>query len=235
LFEVNSFNFNDLALLFIIFSIVFLFEFLIKQYYIIKKEKDHQKIELLKIKRDPEIFISKLKYGNKVDLPDIEPTIIVGNRCSDLTITIFLSFYCSACARLFPEIHEFIKSVQKVSINLVFYPTQDELVRKMFKLIKSTETQTISSDVLYRIGKWYSTDISERNKILDIMFDYQDQDKLDNIMQRSKALFDSGNITHVPKIFINGYALPTFFKLDDVKFQIDNLRKLKYGMNLIEI
>jgi len=234
-FHIKSISLNDLALLLMVLSSIFILEFLIKRYYIIKKEKEHQKIELLKIKRDPELFIAKLKAGNKITLPEIEPTLTFGCPYSNLTVTIFLSFHCSACARLFPEILDFKKSVQNVYFKFVFYPAQDELARKMIRLLKTDRSTIVSSDMLGLIKEWYSTDIKGRSKLMETKFDGLDQDELDNIMQRSKALFDMGNITHVPKVFVNDYELPAIYRLDDIRFQIEGLEKLKYRMNLIEV
>jgi len=95
---------------FIAFSIVLIIVQLLKMLYIELKEKDFFCLRLMKLKRDPSIFRNLIGKGYKIEIPESSSSLIFGNTESNFNIKVFLSYYCSACAKKFPEIKRLIDS-----------------------------------------------------------------------------------------------------------------------------
>jgi hypothetical protein len=210
---------------FIAFSIVLIIVLLIKMLYIGLKEKDHYRLRLMKLKRDPAIFHNLIEKGEKIEIPKSRSSLIFGDIKSNLTITVFLSYYCSACAKKFPSIKRLIDNQPKVRIQMVFPASKEELSLKLTGIICSMHNSGNDEYIPELLDKWYNTGSKSKQKLLDQYKGEADPAQINEMMEYHSMLFNSGKIAHVPSVYVNGYSLPEMYELEEVKFFMDYLGK----------
>jgi hypothetical protein len=220
---------------FIAFSIVIIIVLLTKMLYIGLKEKDNYRLRLLNLKRDPAIFQNLFRKGEKIEIQESRSSLIFGDRKSNVTITVFMSYYCSACAKKFPAIKKLIDSKTKAKIQLVFPASKDELSLKLTGIICSMQNSGNDELITELLNKWYNTDSKSKQKLLDQYKGEADPAKMNEMMEYHSMLFNSGKIAHVPSVYVNGYSLPEMYELEDVKFFIDYLGKPIKEIKKVEV
>jgi hypothetical protein len=232
--KINELNLIALMPVLIIFSIIFLMVLLLKYLFISDRGKEYLKLESLKMKRDPEIFLYKLKKGEKIDIPFDKSALILGDPENKVLISVFLSFHCGACAKRFDSILELIGHNYKIKVQLIFSPAKDEIsvrfIKSIFSLIKSGQ----KNKALEELKTWYKTDMKSRiklsivNDILDIPTGFEEMINYNN------SLFRDGKVVAVPSVYINGYLIPDIYSLDDIRYHICELEKMKNEIVEIE-
>ena len=202
----------------ITFGIVLVIILLIKVLYSSNKETDSLHLRLAKVKRDPSFFFTQLKRGRKIEIPVSKHSLIFGEPASKITLSVFLSFYCTYCAKMYKSVMALIDNDVKIRIRLIFGAPTDELSKRMTVIICSFLEQGQTMLIARLIEEWYVTDQKQRERTL-----YQDQ-----IFKESKfvsefilfnsELFKTNKIHGVPAAFVNGYPLPHIYDLEDLKF-----------------
>ncbi len=234
----DKLNITSSILVLIIFLMVFLVVLLFKFLFISDREKDYIKLEALRLKRDPQVFLYKLLKGEKIDIHSDKSALIFGNNLSEVLLSVFLSFHCSACAKKFDSIVKLINSNSKFKIQLIFAPPKDglsdQLLKKIFELVKSGQNKR----ALEELRVWYNTDAKARLKLMkDIKI--KDNHKIHNnfkeLINYNSSLFRIGKIVAVPVVYVNGYKLPDTISLEDIKYHISELEKMKYKLIEVEV
>jgi hypothetical protein len=86
---------------------------------------------------------------------------------------------------------------------------------------------------LEELKTWYKTDMETRSK-LPIVNNIRDMhDGFEDMINYNSSLFRIGKITAVPSVYINGYPMPDKYSLDDIRYHISELEKMKN--ELVEI
>ena len=233
-------NLSELSLVFafpviIIFSMVFLIVLLIKFLFISEREKNHSRQELLKLKREPEIFLHKLQKGERIETPDNKNALIFGDKQSDVLISVFLSFHCSACAKKFDAILKLIDKNYKIKVQLILSPAKDEMSEKLSQIIFSLMISGQNKRVLEVLKAWYKTDRKERSKLLQINQINEESEGFEEMMGYNSLLFSTGKVSAVPSVYVNGYPLPGTYSLDDIRYHISELNEIQPKLNDIEV
>jgi hypothetical protein len=219
----------------IIFSIVFIIVLLLKLLFVSDRIKENIKLELFKMKRDPEIFLSKLKKGERIDIPSSEYALVFGEAQSEVLISVFLSFHCSACAKRFESVLKMIDNNSKIAVQLILSPAIDEisvrLLKTIFLFIKSGQ----NTRALEELKTWFSLPMKTKSKLrqnndIRIM-----SDGFENMINYNSSLFDLANIVTVPSIYVNGFKLPDTYYLEEIRFHISELKKIKLELLETEI
>jgi hypothetical protein len=210
---------------FITFSIVLIIVLLIKMLYIGLKEKDHYRLRLMKLKRDTAVFQNLLGKGEKIEIPESRSSLVFGDRRSRLTIIVFMSYYCSACAKKFPSIKKLIDNQPKVRIQMVFPATKDELSLKLIGLICTMHNSGNDDVIPELLDKWYNNGSKSKQKLLDQYKGEADPAQMNEMMEYHSMLFNSCKIAHVPSVYVNGFSFPEIYELDEVKYFTDYLGK----------
>jgi hypothetical protein len=229
--DINKISIIVLADLIIVFSVVFITVLLLKNLMISQKERDYLKLEELKTIRDPELFRFRLSKGEKIEIPSNDSALIFGNIHSKTLVTVFLSFYCSACSKKFNEIKKLIEKYPEIKIQLVFSPYKDETSTKLFKIILGFMRSGQYQRIIEILDSWYNT---EKNKRAGLLVDYQifeDQASLESFLDYNSALYKNGKITKVPTVYYNCYPLPSAYKLEDIGYHLTGLEKIEYELS----
>ena len=225
--QINELSIILLLPVLIIFLIAFLIELLVKFLFISKREKEHFKLESLKMKRDPEVFLFKLNRGERIDIPADESAFIFGDFQSEVIISVFLSFHCGACAKRFDSILDLIRHNYKVKVQLFFSPVKDEISVRFMKSIFYFIKTDHKNKALEELKTWYKTDMKSRFK-LPVVNDILDMPTgFEEMINYNTSLFTIGKVVEVPSVYVNGYPLPDPYSLDDIRFHICELEKMK--------
>lgn len=232
---IDSLSMQVLVNAFVAFGIVLTIVLLIKILYIGLKEKDHYRLRFMKLKRDPAIFQNLMGKGEKIEIPESRSSLIFGDRKSGVTIIVFLSYYCSACAKKFPSIKKLIDNQPKVRIQMVFPASKDELSLKLTVIISSMHNSGNDEYIPDLLDKWYKADSKSKQKLLDQYKGEADPAQMNEMMEYHSMLFNSGKIAHVPSVYVNGYSLPEMYELEEVKFFMDYLDKPTKEIKNVEV
>ena len=225
-------NFKDLSLFnflpaIIIMAAVFGTVFILKMFYLAEKEKEFIQLELQKLKRNPKVFMSQINSENQINVSGETQQLLFGDLEAELTITVFLSFNCSACAKKFAEIQKLLKSNKKVKVQLIFTPAKDEDGINLTKLIMQKYKSGEKDIILAQLEKWYESDVKSRHNLVTSIGPMLDEKELNEFFKSNEKLFRENNVTGVPSIFINGFSFPGTYKLNDIKYHLDSMIQLK--------
>lgn len=211
----------------LIFSTLFLFILTLKSLLLSEKGNDHLKVELLRLRREPETFIYKLETGAKIDIPFNKSAIIYGNYHLDVFVSVFLSLNCVVCAKRFTEIKKMVENDNKINFQLIFFPPKDELSVKLLITFFSLYNSDHRIESLELIQKWYSTNEKEKIKLLKEANTKSLPKSFKEMIIYNSTLFLKGRVTKVPAAFVNGYPLPNTYRLEDLKYHIMNVKAKK--------
>lgn len=186
-------------------------------------KKDH--VSFLSFKRNPEIFNFLLQQNGYVEIQEYKNSLILGNSDAQVTITVFLSFYCNPCADAFKKLKALLDNCPDVKINAIFSVYNDEeslkLIDYLYYLYKH-EGSDVTTEFLY---KWYSTDKKLRKPLYKK--DLSDEYKLANeIGKKNKGLFEKYKVTGTPTVYVQGYKFQMQFDYKDIEFYIDDIKQL---------
>lgn len=226
--KLNELNLNILIPILVIFSSLFLLELLMKLFFNAINERDYEKIRSLKMKRDPEVFLFKLKKGDRIDIPGDKSALLFGDNQADIFISIFLSFHCSACAKRFNTIKNLISDDSKLKVQLIFFPSKDELSERLLRAILLIFKEAEKKNVLELLKLWYDSDFKTRSEMVNKINKYSNIEEYNDLTSYNSSLFMSGNIKSIPSIYINGYPLPNSYSINDIKYHIPELEKMNH-------
>jgi uncharacterized membrane protein len=211
-----------------VFSIVFLTVLLIKLLLVNEKQKDHIKLELKRLKRDPDIFIQKLRSGNRIDFPIRDQPLIFGETRSEVTVSVFLSLYCSSCSKVFSEILDLIKRRSKIKIELIFSSNNEEMSLKLLKSIYKLVLFNEKNEALELVDIWYKADYKKKQELLKKLNMRDVPEGFDEFFTNNAKLFLTGRVNKVPAIYVNGYPLPEIYSIVDIGFHLPEIINFKY-------
>jgi len=207
----------------IIFGIVLVIILLIKVLYSSNKEAESLHLRLAKVKRDPSIFSSQLKRGKKIEIPVSKYSLIFGDKESRVTISVFLSFYCTYCAKMYKSVMAFIDNDAKVKIRLIFGSPTDELSTRMTNLVCSIMERGETYIIPGLLKKWYDTDQKQKNGFLNVYETIKENKFASEFIFLNSELFKTNKIDGVPAVFVNSYPLPKIYELEDIMYFIDEI------------
>jgi protein-disulfide isomerase/uncharacterized membrane protein len=222
--DISSFSFLPAL---IIMAAVFGTVYIIKIFYLSEKEKEFIQFELQKLKRNPSVFRSQINSGKQNNISHLTQQLLFGNLEAEVTITVFLSYNCSACSKKFAEIRKILKSNKKMKVQLIFAPAKDEDGLNLTKFILQNYKAGRTEIVLSLLEKWYDTDIKSRSNLFKNLESGIDESEFNDFLKSNEKLFRENNITGVPTLFINGFSFPGTYKLNDLKYHLDSIVQLK--------
>ncbi|HMR81543.1 MAG TPA: vitamin K epoxide reductase family protein [Niabella sp.] len=215
LFE--SFNVLTVLLCFSLASIWFL----IKPYFEKSKKNDAVEIELLKWKRNPDIFNSLLfnRSGSKTDLTIRLNPAFIGSKRAPVQLTIVSNPFCKPCSAAHESLHDLYKrNSESVSINVIFLvkkasDLEDRRVVAVKEIVNAILTYNNNAPEV--LQNWFnSMDIATFKQLYP-----QTSSNSDSIpiLEGYQSWLEKNYVPHTPLIYLNGYLLPQQYTLKDVE------------------
>ena len=187
----------------------------------------HNKVRYsyLGFKRNPEIFRFLMRNNKQEEIPVTQDSLVLGNPDAPVTLTAFLSLYCSPCASAFKQLKGLLENCPEVKINAVFSVYNDDESKKLINTLYSIYNMQGKAQTTDFLNKWYTTIKPSRIALYENLvpenFEISKQ-----ISEQNKELFEKYKVAGTPTIFINGYKFPTQYEYSDIEYYIDEIKNL---------
>lgn len=211
--------------------------------YIIKKENiEEMRQDLNAIKASSDFFLQAIKKEPIYLVSNKNSQIIFGNIDSSIRITILLNPHCFPCAKIYKESEEFIKTYgDKISIQYIFHSSNKklDLSNKLLIAIYLNSNQKVARKIfsdwfegeekrfyfkdsqnVSKYNEWAKKEIAKYIDTKNETFDISEEYINDEFLKHESWKNDTG-LKITPVILINGYKLPDYYKLEDLKYHID--------------
>lgn len=209
---------NGIVPVIIVFSAIFSIILLVKLLHVTKKEEENNYLRLMKLKRNPVVFLNQLQQGKRIEILENSSLLSFGNEDSKVTITVFLSFYCAFCAKKFKSIKAIIDTEPELKISLIIAAPKDELSTRLTNIICSMMVHGEKKLIPDLIEKWYDADPKQKSEVLNGYQIVIEDQLVSEFIYANTEFFNKNNIEGVPSVFINNFSLPKTYGLDDLKF-----------------
>jgi uncharacterized membrane protein len=224
-FKSVSFSSLELLQLIISFSIPAVIWLIFKAFYNKSEEQKKEHYSFLQFKRNPDVFLHLLQRSGYTEFHENENSLALGNPDAKLTITAFLSLYCSPCAGAFNKLKKLLDDCPEVKVNAVFSVYNDDESKKLINTLYSTYYKKGAEQTLDFLYKWYSMPKQNRKSMYENGLQ-EDDDVAKQVGEKNKALFEQYKIVGTPTICVNGYKFPTQYEYSDMEYYIDEIKNL---------
>lgn len=217
-FSLEMITINGIGLVLITLSIILSLVLLIKFLFISQKDEENIYLRLMKMKRNQAIFLSQVKQGAKIEIPESRYSLIFGEKECKVVITVFLSFYCTYCAKMYKSIKALIDNNSTVKIRLIFGTPTDDLSTRVTRLVCSLMERGETNKVPGLLEKWYNADQKQRTGLLKSFQASKENNLESEFILLNSELFKANKIDGVPAVFVNSYPIPKTYELEDIKY-----------------
>ena len=210
---------THIFLLFIVTSIMF---FLNKY---IDKDTDCQQLQINLLSFKRKIIVFKSAFNRKQRTDNKESSfLLIGSKKSAITITTWLSPYCTYCAQIVNEMDKLIKQKRnKIQWHIYFYSIENiyDIHNRIPLFLISYYIKNHSSFIKI-LKDWYkhkNTSLIKKSKINDVAY---------NILEHHVLISHQLGIKKFPYILINGIPLPNQYSINDIKYMISDIEFINY-------
>jgi uncharacterized membrane protein len=194
-----------------------------------RKDRKEKVWPLLRLKRNPEVFLSLLTKERQVDTTPLKHDLRLGNQAARLQIMVACNTYCAPCARAHKALHELLQAHgNNIGITVRFVVHAADESNKKTKAVRHILETWLEKN------EWERTPAFAGELLMD-WFNGMDLEKFKAKYQttgHSNAIdlmtaYDNwakkAEIVHTPTLFINGYELPRLYSVTDVSDIIPSL------------
>lgn len=190
--------------------------------------KSHHELKQLTVrykslKFNEEIIASALKLNPPVDISDAS-SIIFGNSDSTFAITVVTSLYCPHCVKANKHLKELLHLYgEKVSLQIVFkipnpsattHRYEKILIKHLIDVYKSYDLAT--AEAVYH--QLYDKGINDYKKLIKLHPVSEDIPAVNQEIEKQTKWLDKIAISGTPTVFVNGYRLPRWYDVSDLKY-----------------
>lgn len=184
------------------------------------KQSENNKKQLIRknrVARNYDVFINTLEKQEKLDLP--EPAFVLGNKDSDLELTILTSLYCGMCKEMSEIIDRIIFAYpDQIKINIFFKTQASEEKNHYVYLLHSIFLLHGEKEFLQALNFWF------KNKNLALWkIDEYNVEENKETFKSSNEWFAQNGIISTPSVFIDGYVYPYEFEKEDLFYHIEQI------------
>jgi uncharacterized membrane protein len=222
-FKVIAFSATDLLR----FTVSFLVPALVWILYKTLLEKtswgNQQQQSLLALKRSPKLFRHLLVENGQINLDVNKGSLLLGNPNAPVTLTAFLSLYCSPCSNAFLKMKALLESCPEIRLNAIFSVYNDDETQQVINTIyylHSTQGQVAALDFL---AQWYSKSPQLRKELYGGVKVPKEYGVAMQVAEMNKELFDRHGIQGTPTVFVNGFKLPGQYGYDELEYFVNDI------------
>ncbi|PWK77667.1 peptidase C39-like protein [Mucilaginibacter oryzae] len=189
---------------------------------LIKAQQIHSfKIQLQKLKFNNELFEKTLTAQPQYVEPEKDWSIVLGNTESSNVITMISNPYCTPCAKTHKALHNLLNLRPDLQARIVFATSGHEqdprtLVSRHILNLNGLADKSIAKEAL---SAWYGQkQRSYKNwaETYPVNSNIPHNDQLD----RQIAWCNMVDITSTPTLLLNGYLLPPWYQVTDLKYML---------------
>lgn len=176
--------------------------------------------DLIRLKRNPEVFKAMLSRQKKIVTHPGELGIIIGNPAAKHRIIKVCNPFCGPCAKAHSDLEDILRLNPEVCVQVIFTATGEESdvrtapVRHLLA-IASKESDEATKEAM---DQWYNAPAKNYERFAEICPIDEELKLQDHKIQSMRAWCDKEVITHTPTIFVNNFQLPDLYKVNDLKY-----------------
>ena len=182
------------------------------------RNSENTTYEINSIKADEYIFEMQLKKQPRYEVSKNSSKILLGNTNSNFLITIFTNPHCNPCAKMHQRVHQLLEQNKQICVQYIFSSFNESLDISNKYLIaaylQKKEEHKSLYDRWFKGGKFYKEEFFRQNPV-----DINMNDVIEEFFVHEQWKEKSG-LRATPTILINGYALPDYYKIEDLKYFI---------------
>ena len=184
------------------------------------KESKQYKIELNRLKHNPQIFEALLAKQKVIDQPTDDLGITIGNPNARHKLVKVCNPYCSPCAKAHPAFEEILHNNPDVHLQIIFTAngTETDVKTPPVQHLMAIAEVTDEAGIKQALDDWYLQEIPDYAVFAD---KYPMNDELGKQHHKIKAMrdwCDKMDIAYTPTFFVNGHQLPEIYSLADLKY-----------------
>lgn len=218
-FSLSSLSLNNTTII-LLFSIMFLYQ-VHTAIPIIKNANysTNYKNKWEKLRFDPDIFQALLNKSDRVEIPNDDLGIIIGNLEARNEIIKVCNPYCGPCSKIHPELHKIVRSNANVRIRLIFTASgdEDDIRTAPVAHFLSIQEKLGHSGVHSALDDWYLAENKDYKEFAEKHPVNQEPTKQLAKIKAMNSWCNSMKIRVTPTIFINGKELPENYGVSDLK------------------
>jgi hypothetical protein len=184
---------------------------------------NQQQLSFLALKRSPKLFRHLLTENRHNHLDVNKDSLLLGNPNAPVTLTAFLSLYCSPCSNAFFKMKALLESCPEIRLNAVFSVYNDEETQKVINTIYYLYSTQGHVAVLHFLGEWYSRAPQLRKELYDGVEIPKEFAIAMQVSEINKKLFDSHKIQGTPTVFVNGFKYPVQYGYDELEYFLNDI------------
>lgn len=214
-------NFSEASNLLISGTVPILLWMFIRPYMLKSQEIYALKTQLRKFKYNSSIFYKKMEEQVRYVLPNESDTIILGNEEAENVITIVSNPYCQPCAKAHKILEEWLSERDSFKVQIIFSTQnhRDDPRTKVAIHLHCLNDANNKALTERAIHDWYN---QKQKKYQDWINTYpvNEVHAVNDFVKKQKDWCELAQIEVTPTIFLNGYAIPKPWQLEDIKYFI---------------
>ncbi|SDE73939.1 Peptidase C39 family protein [Mucilaginibacter pineti] len=206
----------------IAFSIPVLLWVSLKPYLIQLQQLHPLRQQLQKFKYNSDSFNQMLTSSPRFVQPDEDWSIVLGSKDANNVLTMVSNPYCPPCAAMHRELHQLIAQKPDLQARIVFTANntdedrQTAVSRHMMTLNGRSDKTLVQNALL----DWYDQkqkSYDAWSKVYPAEINEDDFNKL----EKQKEWCRMAEINATPTILLNGYPIPEYYELTNLKYMLD--------------
>jgi uncharacterized membrane protein len=194
---------------------------LYKAYYQNRNTSRNERLDYLKLKKNPEIFVNLLKKIERKSFDLNNEVFLIGQQDAPITVIAFLSLNCNPCKRAFNQLKGLLGK-EALAIYLVF-SLHDDNAKPFINQVASLFYAKKPHEAVRLLDTWYNG--NNRKHLISQAVSSNSVEHYKAIKETHSGLFALTGITGTPTVFVNGYDLPNEYQIIDIPQFIDVLSK----------
>lgn len=168
------------------------------------------------------VFNALLDEQKYFTIDDNASTLLFGNPDAPMQIAIFGNPYCNPCAELHKKLHIF--EGYEVGIRYIFTSFRPEY-NNINKYLIAAYQQFGAEGAAGIYNKWYDGGKTEKEKFFEnYNLDIEDESVLKEFNNHIQWI-KSSRLSSTPTTIVNGHLLPNEYKIEDLIYFIDKIKK----------
>ena len=218
--DISSLKMDDVLLILSVYA-----SFIIGLAMIVPRLSEGQQVESITqemngIKMKDEVFLSYLNNQPYYEVSKSDSRIMFGNPNSSFVVTILTNPHCSPCAKMHKRIDNVLTKIgDNICLQYIFSSFNEEL-DYTGKFLTAIYLQKSRSEAMSIFNEWYEKGKYDKDDFFSKYKEININDEVETeYAQHQKWRFKT-KISATPTILINGYELPSIYKVEEIEYFI---------------
>jgi uncharacterized membrane protein/protein-disulfide isomerase len=220
------FNLKDLKLflseilnLAIFFLTPIVLWFLYKPFFAAKRKLTSLEKQLLKLKRDKQLFTNQMHIQPILSTPNEKWSIALGNSEANNILTVVSSPNCAPCARAHQILHKWLAMDLNLQTRIIFSPNasvgDNKNIVKHFMALYNKGSKDVVGEAL---SNWYSNKYNGDYERFSEDYPADFSELIDDQLEQQIEWCKISEIRGTPTLFLNGKLVPRMYQLQDIQY-----------------